>query len=552
MARRTGLVNDPFDDELSEDEQKTIVQAAVASGSREAELDTSKVAPDPENPKGRLQPKPNLVAGIKEVGQDTAGMVQPLDRWIEQGGNAEELPKGTEYIIVFGHGRWAACSKLGRPFRAVVNTTIKDLTEHIVRQLQENLNRENLKPIEEALGFQRLAKRKLSQRQIATKLGIGQDHVNKRLKLLNLPEEAHLAVNNRSLPIEAALRLADIAKAGGERNAARVATVLQRIAVAAENAEANKDNGVDAEQSLINQQTAAKRVVATAYAEFVAETALADKRKELSKSGATIIDNPRDYFTDRPRQFSAYLLTNEETITAAGTAVAHVVSGDRIDWYTTQDPEPAEIPAPRTAGPSPSDAPTTPEAPLITGPVKSNAAKVVAAANNAAKMSEVQEAKAAEDAEAKRQAREEADREEHERRKAAEARAATCIRIATKAPSREALTDRLARRLLSEDPYEYADDARELARAWLQAANVIDSKAAATLFTDQAPTLDTKTAGRVAYIYDLALSEARASEGDGWDSIDAEYIQRLKDEAAYQTSEWEDNHYYNQPSPSAL
>ncbi|MEV6350279.1 ParB/RepB/Spo0J family partition protein [Actinoplanes sp. NPDC051851] len=554
MARRTGLVVDPLEDDLTEDEQRTAVEAAVATGSREADLDVNKVAPDPENPKGRLSPKENLVNGIKEAGQNTAGMVQPLDRWIAQGGNAEELPDGTEYVIVFGHGRWAACRELGRPFRAVINTTIDDLTDHIVNQLQENINREALTPMQEAEGFQRLAKRKLSQRQIASKLGVKQDHVNKRLKLLTLPEDVQPLVDARSITIEAALKLADIAKAaakpGDDRNAVRVAYVLERIIAAAGTPEENKASNIDDEQVIINQQNAAKRAVAVMYAEFEAENALKAKRNELTKSGATLIENPREYFTGRPRPYHTYELTDADAITAAradGTAVAHVRSGDIVDWYTTQDPEPepeaepAEIPAPRAADPAEDTAtPATGETPDTT---------TDATAETSAPTTEAAE-RAAAAAEQARQDREEAEREQRERQKAAEARAAACIRIAAKTPPREALTDRLARRLLSEDPYEYADDARELAHEWLKNASVIDDAAAATLFTDKAPTLDVKTAGRVAYIYDLALSEARARDGDGWDNTDAEYIQRLKDEAAYQTSEWEDSHFYNQPAPA--
>jgi ParB family transcriptional regulator, chromosome partitioning protein len=108
------------------------------------------------------------------------GIIQPLlVRPIADGG----------YQLVAGERRWRAARLAGLTEVPVV---IRELNEDevMVLSLIENLQREDLNPIEEALGFQRLIETfELSQEQAAQKVGKSRPAVANSLRLLKLPQE---------------------------------------------------------------------------------------------------------------------------------------------------------------------------------------------------------------------------------------------------------------------------------------------------------------------------------------------------------------------------
>ncbi len=108
------------------------------------------------------------------------GLIQPiLVRPILGGG----------YQIVAGERRYRACQIAGV---TEIPVMIRELTERETMEIAliENLQRENLNPIEEALGYKNLMDEySLSQEDVAAAVGKSRSAVANTLRLLNLPEE---------------------------------------------------------------------------------------------------------------------------------------------------------------------------------------------------------------------------------------------------------------------------------------------------------------------------------------------------------------------------
>ena len=92
------------------------------------------------------------------------------------------------YQIVAGERRWRASRRAGL---ATVPALIRELTDSEVMQIAliENLQREDLKPLEEAQGYQALMEEfGFTQDEISKSVGKSRPAVTNALRLLNLPE----------------------------------------------------------------------------------------------------------------------------------------------------------------------------------------------------------------------------------------------------------------------------------------------------------------------------------------------------------------------------
>jgi ParB family chromosome partitioning protein len=153
-----------------------IPEIEVAENEKALEVEIEKLRPNTGQPRKKFdQEKINeLAQSIKEH-----GILQPL----------VVRPMGEEYQIVAGERRYRAAQELGLEKVPVV---IKDLTDNQVLEigLIENIQREDLNPIEEALAYQELiTKFGLTQEQLAEKLGKSRSAIANALRLLNLPQE---------------------------------------------------------------------------------------------------------------------------------------------------------------------------------------------------------------------------------------------------------------------------------------------------------------------------------------------------------------------------
>jgi ParB/RepB/Spo0J family partition protein len=135
---------------------------------------------NPANPRDAIGDVGELAASIRSV-----GLLQPLVVAPGEGGR---------FVVAIGHRRKAACELA--PLDPVPCFVRGDFVNGRDEEamLIENLHREDLTPMEEARGYQRLIERGLSQRDIADRVGRNQSHISKRLALLKLPDVARDAV----------------------------------------------------------------------------------------------------------------------------------------------------------------------------------------------------------------------------------------------------------------------------------------------------------------------------------------------------------------------
>ena len=131
----------------------------------------------------RTQPRQSFDDGaMTELADSIAqhGVLQPiLVRPLLSGG----------YQIVAGERRWRASRMAGL---TTVPAVIRDLTDSEVMQLAliENLQREDLKPLEEANGYKMLMDNfEFTQEEIAKTVGKSRPAITNALRLLNLPED---------------------------------------------------------------------------------------------------------------------------------------------------------------------------------------------------------------------------------------------------------------------------------------------------------------------------------------------------------------------------
>lgn len=97
-------------------------------------------------------------------------------------------PDGAGYELVVGERRWRAARGAGLDS---IPAVVRELTdeETAVIALVENLQREDLNPIEEARAFKRLLDLDLTQEEVAVQVGKSRSAVANSLRLLTLDEE---------------------------------------------------------------------------------------------------------------------------------------------------------------------------------------------------------------------------------------------------------------------------------------------------------------------------------------------------------------------------
>ncbi|MGD6896790.1 nucleoid occlusion protein [Bacillus infantis] len=115
----------------------------------------------------------------------THGIIQPIV--------VREFDDG-KFEIIAGERRWRAMNKLGWDEVPAIVKNLSD-TETASVALIENLQREELSPIEEAVAYGKLLElHNLTQEALAQRLGKGQSTVANKLRLLKLPEQVQEAV----------------------------------------------------------------------------------------------------------------------------------------------------------------------------------------------------------------------------------------------------------------------------------------------------------------------------------------------------------------------
>jgi ParB family chromosome partitioning protein len=131
---------------------------------------------------------------------------------------------GDRFQIIAGERRWRAARLAGLTRVPVVVRDVGDGHERSLLEIAliENIQREDLNPIEEALAYRRLADEfQLTQEAIATAVGKDRATVANTLRLLKLPEEVRAEVASGALSMGHARALLALASETEQLNAAR-------------------------------------------------------------------------------------------------------------------------------------------------------------------------------------------------------------------------------------------------------------------------------------------------------------------------------------------
>lgn len=183
------------------------------------ELDVDQLSPNTQQPRSHVDEEKldELARSIK-----SRGIIQPIV--------VRETAQG--YEIVAGERRWRAAQRAGISKVPVVVRDVPD--DHLLEvALIENIQRENLNPIEEAQAYKHLVDRfHLRQEEIALAVGKDRSSIANYLRLLRLPDEVRQAIAKGTISMghaRALLGLPDLAS----QKRATTEVVAQELSVRA-------------------------------------------------------------------------------------------------------------------------------------------------------------------------------------------------------------------------------------------------------------------------------------------------------------------------------
>lgn len=160
------------------------LEARTKSGSPYREIALGDIDVDPDQPRRSFddQSLAELAASIKQYGVLCPILVRPTE--------------GGSFRVVAGERRFRASKLLGREsIPAIVDNSEGTKGETLAKQLVENLQREDIPPLERADAIAKLREElKLSVREIAVQLGVSKSYVQRSLEILSLPDDLKAAL----------------------------------------------------------------------------------------------------------------------------------------------------------------------------------------------------------------------------------------------------------------------------------------------------------------------------------------------------------------------
>lgn len=190
------------------------------------QIAVDRISPNPKQPRIAANPEAlnDLTASIREHGVLQPILVRPLDRG--------------HYEIVAGERRWRAVTALAL---AMIPAIIEEMSDEQAIEIAviENLQREDLSPLDEAAIFARMTTELgYSIRKLAEKLGKDKGYIENRLRLVAAPADVRALVAERSdtishayelMKIDDPARRAELAAqiARGELSLARLKSVVR-------------------------------------------------------------------------------------------------------------------------------------------------------------------------------------------------------------------------------------------------------------------------------------------------------------------------------------
>ncbi|MBQ6622255.1 MAG: ParB/RepB/Spo0J family partition protein [Mogibacterium sp.] len=199
-----------------EDPQPAQEPAAAQESSAETDrvlyVDINDIKPNPEQPRKNFDPEKleELARSIEEN-----GVIQPLV--------VRKVPNG--YELVAGERRWRASRLAGlRTVPCIVREF--DEKQKLIVAILENMQREDLDPIEEAEGLQQMSERfGFTQEQVSASVGKSRAYIANSVRLLKLPEEIREMIRDGRLSAAHGRTLVSL---GNERQQKAVADRIVR------------------------------------------------------------------------------------------------------------------------------------------------------------------------------------------------------------------------------------------------------------------------------------------------------------------------------------
>ena len=158
----------------------------VSTGQETLELELDLIDPGSEQPRMRFDEEAleRLAISIREH-----GVVQPV----------LVRRKGGRYELIAGERRWRAAQRAGLGTIPVIVKEVAD-SDLLEIALTENVQREDLNPIEEAQAYQKLIERVgLTQEALASRFGRDRSYITNYLRLLRLPDDLQRLVEDGRL-----------------------------------------------------------------------------------------------------------------------------------------------------------------------------------------------------------------------------------------------------------------------------------------------------------------------------------------------------------------
>jgi ParB family chromosome partitioning protein len=172
----------------SSDEKKIEAsQKSAALGREIMDVAIEDITPNPQQPRESFlhEEMEDLIASIKEH-----GILQPL----------VISPIESGYELIAGERRWRAAKMAGLRTVPAIVRGVKE-QEKLELALIENIQRQDLNPLEEARAYKRLVDEfSLTQEQVAKKVGKSRPQVANHIRLLDLPVEIQEALASGEIP----------------------------------------------------------------------------------------------------------------------------------------------------------------------------------------------------------------------------------------------------------------------------------------------------------------------------------------------------------------
>jgi ParB family chromosome partitioning protein len=176
-----------------------------------SEVDIDLLAPNAYQPRNRVDD-----GSLDELARSIAsnGVIQPIV--------VRQI--GERFQIIAGERRWRAAQKAGlRRVPIVIRDVTREKEGSVLEMaLVENIQRENLNPIDEAIAYRRLTSEfQRTQEQVAIAVGKDRASVANVLRLLKLPEEVRNEVASGALPMGHARAILGLSDAAAQCRVAR-------------------------------------------------------------------------------------------------------------------------------------------------------------------------------------------------------------------------------------------------------------------------------------------------------------------------------------------